>query len=70
MATIEEVNAKVDELTTKFDNYKGVVVAEFAALKAQIAAGSAATPEQLDAIMAKLNATETDIDTAPTTPEA
>lgn len=68
MATIEDALAKIDELKDKFDAYKQVVTDEFAALKAQIAAGSAATPEQLDQIIAKAQAAEDDIASAPTAP--
>lgn len=65
MATLQETQAKLDALTTAVDaehDQAAVVLqevvdlkAQVAALQAQIAAGTGATPEQLDALNTSLD---------------
>ena len=66
MATIEEVQQAVTDLQASVDAKQDAIAAAIAALEAQVAAGGAATPEQLQDIIDKLKATQADVDSTPT----
>lgn len=66
MATIEEVQQAVIDLQASVDAKQQAIANAIAALEAQIAAGNAATPEQLQAIVDSLKATQADVDSTPT----
>lgn len=66
MATIEEVQQALADLQTSVDAKQAAIAAAIAALEAQIAAGSTATPEQLQAIVDGLKSVQADVDSTPT----
>lgn len=80
MGLIEDLTARADgldekvvELQASVDSKQDALIAAFAELKAQIAAlqaiidaGTAATPEQLQVVLNKLQATSDKIDVAKT----
>lgn len=73
MATIQELNDKVDSLQVKLDEKQTAIANALIALRQQIQdlqdiinAGSGATPEQLDAVMTKLDAITEDLGATPT----
>lgn len=73
MATIDQLNAKVDSLQTQLDEKQTAIADAIIALKQQIqdlqdiiANGGGATPEQLDAVITKLDAISEDLGATPT----
>lgn len=73
MGKIEDLNAKVDEMQSSIDLKQEQIAAAIAAFEQQIAdlqalvnAGSAATPEQLQAVIDKLDAAKIDLQSTPT----
>lgn len=66
MATIEEVQQALADLQTSVDTKQDAIAAAIKALEDQIAAGSAATPEQLQAIVDGLKAVQADVDSTAT----
>lgn len=66
MATIEEVQQAVADLQATVDTTQAAIAAAIKALEDQIAAGSAATPEQLQAVIDSLRAVQTDVSSTPT----
>lgn len=68
MATIQELNDKLDSLQSDLDAEQAQIKAALdsqaaliADLQAQIAAGSAATPEQLQAVVDRITAISDDL---------
>lgn len=66
MATIEEVQQAVADLQAQVDTTQAAIAAAIKALEDQIAAGSAATPEQLQGIIDSLKAVQSDVASTPT----
>jgi len=66
MATIEEVQQAVADLQATVDTTQAAIAAAIKALEDQIAAGSAATPEQLQAVIDSLKAVQSDVASTPT----
>lgn len=66
MATIEEVQQAVADLQATVDQTQAAIAAAIKALEDQIAAGSVATPEQLQAVIDSLRAVQTDVSNTPT----
>jgi uncharacterized coiled-coil protein SlyX len=66
MATIEEVQQAVADLQATVDSTQLAIATAIKALEDQIAAGSAATPEQLQAVIDSLRAVQTDVSNTPT----
>jgi len=66
MATIQDVQDALTALQTSVDAKQQAIADAIAALEAQIAAGSAATPEQLQAIVDGLKSVQADVESTPT----
>lgn len=66
MATIQDVQDALTALQTSVDAKQQAIADAIAALEAQIAAGSVATPEQLQTIVDGLKAVQADVDSTPT----
>ena len=66
MATIEEVQQALADLQISVDTKQDAIATAIKALEDQIAAGSAATPEQLQTIVDGLKAVQADVDSTPT----
>jgi uncharacterized protein YoxC len=66
MATIEEVQQAVADLQATVDTTQAAIATAIKALEDQIAAGNAATPEQLQGIIDSLKAVQTDVASTPT----
>lgn len=66
MGLIEDLQAEAVSLQTSVDAQQAKIAAAIKALEDQIAAGSAATPAQLQGVLDALKATQADIDSTPT----
>lgn len=66
MATIQDVTDALAALQVSVDAKQAAIAAAIASLEAQIAAGSAATPEQLQAVVDGLKAVQADVDSTAT----
>lgn len=66
MATIQDVQDALTALQSSIDAKQQAIADAIAALEAQIAAGSAATPEQLQTIVDGLKSAQADVDSTPT----
>lgn len=73
MGQIEDLTSQVDDLQASIDTKQAAIASAIAAfeqtiadLQAQIAAGSVATPAQLQAISDKLTAAKADLESTPT----
>lgn len=62
MATLKDVTAALDTLNTKADAAKTALDAEIARIEALIAAGTAATPADLQTIVDALTGVSTKVD--------
>ena len=66
MATIQDVQDALNALQASVDAKQAAIAQAIADLEAQIAAGSAATPEQLQGIVDGLKAVQADVESTPT----
>ena len=65
MATKEELNAGIDKLQADLDAKQAALATLIQSLKDQIAAGTAATPEDLQAMLDKITAVDEDVNSTP-----
>jgi len=66
MATLQELNDAITALQTSVDTKQAAIATAISALEAQIASGSAATPDDLQAVIDRLKTVQADVDSTPT----